>query len=350
MTTSYVSIDTVLQEYLDISGEESLDSSYYGGVKEELILKWAHDALERVHTDRQHCHRIALLRVENYKAELPLGFKYIAQAACRVDPQEPCLREEIVEWTQKSLCDTGCSYTISKECPKCHETNCDCNLIVEVDANRIYQDSRPELYTQYMSHFYRHGGLNKRGMRSQYHPDFYLMRKTSNNFFNVPYHIGNCLNLNLDTRIEYDIDHPYIIVNFEKGEILLSYISDRTDENGYRLVPDLPTVHEAIAIYVDEKMAYRRWRREGGSTNRVDWRELRSLREQAIARARSQLQIPDQDEFKQYMDNHWRKLIPYWDYDRNLGRFQVDKFNYGKYYSTNSSNRFYGHTDSNRYR
>lgn len=339
MTVDYITLDTILQDYLDITGEESLDTTYYGGVKEEVILKWGNDAIERISNDTQHVHRIVLLEVRNHKAELPAGFKYVAQAAYRMECDEPCLREEVIEHTQKSICDTGCSYNITKECPKCHKSNCDCNLMVEVKANRIYQDAHPEFYTQYMSHFYRHGGLTDRGCRSSYHPHFYLMRKTSNTFFNVPYHIGNCVNLNVESSVEYDIEHPYIIVNFDRGEILLSYISEQTDDNGYRLVPNLPNAIEAIVTYIDERMAYRRWRREGGPGPRGDWQTIKALREQTIARARSQLQIPDQDEFKQYMDNHWRKLIPYWDYDRNLGRFQVDKFNYGKYYSTNSSNR-----------
>lgn len=339
MITDFVSIETVLQEYLDITGEESLDSSYFGGVQEDLILKWANDAVERVYNDTQYVHRIALLQVNNFKAELPSGFKYIAQAAYRELAEEPCLREEIVQWTQKTLDSSGCSLKIDLECPKCHKESCGCNSFVEVNANRLYQDSRPELYTQYMGHFYGHGGLNRRGYKSNYHPDFYLMRKTSTTYFNVPYHIGSCINLNIDCRVEYDIDYPYIIVNFEKGEILLSYVSEKTDENGYRMVPNLPNVFEAVSTYVDERMAYRKWRREGGNSLRTDWRELKQLREMTIARARSQLSIPAQDEFKQYMDNHWRKLIPYWNYDKNLGRFQSDRFNYGDYFSTNSTNR-----------
>lgn len=342
MKVGYVSIHSVVQDYLDITGEDVLGGKNYGGVKEELILKWANDAIERMNNDVQYVHKVDLLRIENYKAEIPPGFKYVAQASYRRIHESSQLRDRITEWSQKALDGSGCKLDISIDCPKCHETTCDCKTspIVEVDVNRIYQDAHPELYTKYMAHFFHHGSLNDRGeMTSCMDPDFVLMRRTSNSYFNIPYHIGNCLNLNADIDVEYDISLPHIITNFSEGEVLLSYIGEKLDEDGYRMIPDLPVVHEAITIAVDERMAYRRWRLEGNPSHRVDWQTIHALKEKLIARGRSQLQIPDPDAWHQYIRNHWKQLIPKWNWREDFNRFRPDRFNYGDYYATNSTNR-----------
>lgn len=48
------------------------------------------------------------------------------------------------------------------------------------------------------------------------HPEFSLMRRTSNYFYNVPYHVNECININTDSMIEYDIHLPNMLVNFKK--------------------------------------------------------------------------------------------------------------------------------------
>lgn len=316
-----ISIHTIIEDYLDFSGHE-------GELDETWVLKQANDAVERLSTDQQLVHVIEILDVKNYKTKLPDKLQYICQAAYRIESQNCCSREEISQFTQKVL-GTDCELEINIKCPQCHQTSCSCDqAAIEVDVNRIYETAHPEYFTRYMDHFYRSGGNTIRGTRSYYHPGFYLMKKTSNHFFNIPYHIDECINLRTDCAVEYDIHHPNLVVNFKEGEVLLSYLAVATDEDGYRLIPNVEVVFEAINYYIEERMAFRKYRQTREQKDRIFWQQMKELREKHIARARTQLQTPAPDEWWQFVENHWRKVLPYYNWYENYNRGTRDKFMY----------------------
>lgn len=317
----FIGINSVIEDYLDFSGHE-------GELDETWVLKQANDAVERITTDQQLVHKIEILDVRNYRAVLPDNFKYVNQAAYRIKPEHPCSREEISQFTQKVL-GTDCNLEINLKCPNCYKEECSCDQrVIEVDVNRIYETAHPEMFTRYMDHFYRTGNTTKRGTESFYHPDFLLMRKTSNSFFNTPYHIGKCVNLSIDSKVEYDIDPPLIIVNFKEGEILLSYMSVKTDENGYRMIPNSEVVFEAINYYIEERMSFKKYRQTREQKDRIFWQQMKELREKHIGRAKAQLQTPDVDEWWQFVKNHWTKVVPYYNWEINYNKSTNDRFMY----------------------
>lgn len=317
MKTPFISIRTIVEEWLDTSGEK-------GQIDEFLIYKFANSAMEMLSTDEQLEENIALIQVRNYKVELPDNFKFVVQAAYNIE-EEYCSREEVVQWTQKALDGSGCNITIDLDCPRCHKTECSCNsTVLTVDINRIYENAHPELYTSYMNHFYKSGGTTKRGTHSFYHPRFCLMRPKSGSFHNLPYHIGKCLNLDVDCEIEYAIDHPYMIVNFEKGQVLLSYLGVKRDEDGYRLIPNNEYAIDAIIAYIEERMAYTRYRSTESPTAERFWLHAKQEKNSKMRIAKSKLQMPSQDEWKVFLDNYWRKIVPYYFYEQNMRRFDRD--------------------------
>lgn len=315
MKVGYKPLDLIIEDWLDYSGEsfEELDRS--------LILKFANDAAQRITTGEVMVQRIALLKVDNYKAELPEDFQYVAQAAYRINCENKPgkIREEISEWTKQNL--DGCELTISKSCPDCY------GRFIEVDVDRIYETANPQLYTKYMSHFSKYGGTTGRAS-SLFHPQFKLMRPTSSTYFNIPHHIKNCPNLSVDIDVEYTIKKPIIVVNFKCGEILLSYLGNPLSEDGYRMIPDLEIAFRAINSYVEERLAYRTYRRTREQRDRVFWNEARAEAERIIARAREELDTPDPEEFMQFVRNHWKKLIPNWRYESDFNRARDDEFRY----------------------
>ena len=98
-----------MNDYLNLSGHD-------GEIDESIILDWADKAIERVSTDEQYCQRIVLLKVHNYKVQLPSDFRYVCQAAYCLEPKDECrLREQITQYTQKAL-GSDCELEINLKC------------------------------------------------------------------------------------------------------------------------------------------------------------------------------------------------------------------------------------------
>jgi hypothetical protein len=177
-----------------------------------------------------------------------------------------------------------------------------------------------------MSLFTGYGNTFADGKACKYTEDFKLMRRTCNTFYNIPYHIGNCVNFNIDSPVEYDV-HPsgidgyQISTTFKEGEVLLAYVSEVTNKDGYRLIPNTERSLEAVVSGIDERVAFLYWRRNRGDAHaRVDYQVTKQIMEQNIGRAVSELKMPDKDKWLNFLNTHWKQLIPYWTYDsdRNL--------------------------------
>lgn len=312
MKHGWISIQTIIEDYIDSSGHE-------GELDEVLILKFANDAIERISSDEQLAHKIALLDVKNYQAQLPPDFKYVIQAAYRAHPTEKCTREQISQITQKVL-GTDCELEININCHKCKEESCSCSTpIVEVDVNRIWETAHPELYAKHMKHYYSHSNTVDRPCH-MLSDQWVLMQYKSNHLHNIQFHIPHCLNTTLDNEVAYEINKPNMTVNFEKGQVLLSYMGLITDSDGYRMIPDEPIAFRAINDYIEERLAFRAYRMSRQQNDRIFWQQMLEVKERSIARAREQLQIPDYDEFWAYVKQHWLKTRPDWEHEANLNR------------------------------
>lgn len=321
-------------------GADSLSSDMYGGIPENDLMEWGHDALGRIHTATQKVHKIAVITIKDHRGILPRGFLAVIQAAYRQDPEVCCTREQVVQWTQDILDGSGCKIVIDLECPSCHHANKDCTCdvpVVEVDANRIYRDAHPEQYYGYLKHFYAYGNTFARGTGCAYTNEFQLMRRTSNEFYNIPYHIGDCVNFKVDSPIEYEI-HPVgdtmqISTTFRDGEVLLSYMSEKTDSNGYRMVPNTSAAIAAVLAAIDERVSYRMWRSTRDAQDGTIWRTLMQERERLIGRAVAELKIPDQDKWINFLETNWKQTIPFWSYDRSRNLRSPGKEDLGNYWA-----------------
>jgi len=323
MNLPYISIRTVLEDYIDLSGDELQ-------VPESVVLKIANDTLSKIVTGENLDLRIARLDVKNHQATLPNGFKSVIQAMYKDKTPKCVTREEVIEYTQK-IWGTDCELKISMECPECHKDTCECNSdVLIVEADRVWQDTHPEFYAskRYMHNFGRVGEVG-------YNPcqEFKLMKRTSNNFFSASYHIPGCVNINFDSAVEYDISPPRIILNIKEGEILLSYLSEVLDNNGYRMVPNHPRVHEALRFAIDSALSWKMFLKTGDNKYANINQLAERKKNDAIVMARSAIQTPDYDRWIQYLQNHWKKMIPY-GLDRseqNLNRFEADRYQYPQY-------------------
>jgi hypothetical protein len=324
MNTKYIDPSAAIHEFRRFTG-------FKGKLDKDDLLAFTNDALDRILPGEELIQQIVILPVTNYKCELPDNFKFVTQAAYRLDCENKSNpRVEISQLTQKIL-GSDCDLEINLNCPKCGiDDICDCKTaIVTVDVDRIFESHNPAYHYQYANHFYRYGTMNDSfGPTSQYHSEFRLMRRTSSNFFNVPYHISECPNLNLDCNIEYSIDSGNMIVNFKEGEVLLSYLGDRMNEDGFRMLPNNPTVIRAISYCLAERYLYQQYLETLEQNKRVAWQMHVELTEKWITRARNELKTPEFDDMFDFVTGFIKRVVPKYDYWEDLGRRRKDSFMY----------------------
>lgn len=296
---NFISAKAGVREYVRMSGHK-------GDLDKSDILAWTNDAVSRIVTDEQLIHKLVLLEVKDYKADLPIDFATLIQASYLISTENISdLKWEVSEFTDRQL---GCNINIEVKCPKCKKHKCSCDSPeIYVDVDRLWRSAHPEYQVAYMNHFHNFGRV---GETSTYSDKFKLMKPATGSYFNSEYHLKGCVNFNVDTEVEYRIQHPNIIVNFKEGKILLAYLAKRIDEEGYLLVPDEPVAIEAISWYIQEKMLYRRFLEDFSQNTRLAWQQAFELREKFIARANSQLQMPSADVWRTFIRRFVHRILP----------------------------------------
>ena len=321
MDLEFISIKTVLEDYVDYSGEELQ-------IPESVILKTANDTLQKILTGENLDMRVAKIDIKNYQAILPKGFKSVVQCLYRDATPKKVRREEVIEWSQNLYNNDGCKLKINLECPTCHEETCDCNSdVVVVNVDRLWQDSHPEYYAS-KKYLHSYGRIGEPNPNPCY--DFKIMRRKQGNFFATQYHVPGCVNLSFDdpNRAEYDISLPKIITSIKEGEILLSYMSVALDDNGYHLIPNHPRIMEALFYAIEERVMWKNYRKSGDNKYRDLFLLAEKKKNETISLSRSAIQVPSYDAWMEFARSHWTKLIPETiDRDEvNLGRGLPERY------------------------
>jgi hypothetical protein len=321
MDLEYISIKTVLEDYIDYSGEQLQ-------IPESIVLKTANDTLQKILTGENLDLRIAKLEIKDYQAILPKGFKSVVQCLYRDFTPHRLRREEVVEWSQNLYNGDGCKLKINLECPNCHQDSCDCNSdVVVVNVDRMWQDSHPEYYAS-KRYLHNYGKVGDPRHNACY--DFKIMRRRQNNFGMIKYHIPNCINLHFDdpNHAEYEISLPKIVTSIKEGEILLSYLSTVLDDEGYFMIPNHSRIMEALFYAIEERMLWKDLRKTGDPKFRELFLIAEKKKNDSIALARAAIQVPSYDQWMEFARNHWTKYIPE-TIDRNeinLGRHSSDRY------------------------
>ncbi len=301
MDFDYISIDSVISDWLDQTGHE-------GHFDEDIISKYAQDEVERLSRGEGSKEFVSMLFVDDYRATLPVNYQKTIQAAYNVFPEQCPPRTEIVEFTQDLFDGTGCKLKMNLDCPKCHKPDCRCNgPIVEINADYLYNISHPEHETKYWNHFHSYTNLTDYpgDMRSNYHPQFRLMFPKMGDFWNIQYNVSECSHLSIDKEISYLIDRPNIIVNFQKGQILLNYLGLRMDDSGRVLVQNDPDVIDAIVLYIEKMLSRATWRKTARNEDFRYYQVTAQEYEIAHKKASIKVKFPGATKLAQY----WRNIM-----------------------------------------
>lgn len=332
MKTNFVSISNAIKDFVDDTGLS------HDEINDKQLTKWAADCIQWFSTDQQLRHRIVILQVEHSRAELPPDYQILTQAAARPfeqshcdcvrQPEKACCqetgrrsstfkrtrREHVSQWIQQSLGEE-CEIEINLICPKCRKNACTCgSRSFEVDVDRIWEAAHPEIYYQ---HFNKIGRFGYGENTSYYSPDFQLMRYATNNFHNIAGVISDCPNFGCaECEHEFKINPPYIDVDFNEGEILLSYLGKALDAKGEYMIPDHPSAHQAVFHYLRYK--WNLLRCDSRNDAMACQRSEDSYQKYNIhlSQARAALEIPNAEELRAYFQNSsWLKRIPNWFHD-----------------------------------
>ena len=139
-------------------------------------------------------------------------------------------------------------------------------------------------------------------------------------------HIPECLNLSTDSDIRYSIDNDIIDTNMKEGEILISYLGYKLDEEGSIMIPNHHKVFEAIFFSIEFKYFWMMWRKTADLKYRRVWSDAKSERNQLIGAARSALDIPDYDAFNHWIKTVWFQRLPNGAYEDYSKRFDDDTY------------------------
>lgn len=311
----YIKVDSIINEYLSHAGDQiSLDTSKLKRYADFLVSKMPY--MDKYTT------KVKLLEVKDYQVDKPGDLEYIVQVAFCENKTHRVKRTEVVEWVQKSYDGSGCEVTISMNCTKCKQVKCNCaspEIIVDVD--RMWELNHPEFKYGHMAWYYRHGGLGNDNVPiSPIIPTFSLIGPTRDTFFNADMHIKGCLNLGRgcsNTPIKYKVEDTKFRFNAKDGYVLLSYLAVPTCDEGYRLIPDVPELIEAITWYIDERLSYIEYKASRDETYLRDFKNAEAEKNKFIGIAREKLLTQDYHEFQRDLGAFYGKYLPHEDIHGN---------------------------------
>jgi hypothetical protein len=212
---------------------------------------------------------VKAIPVSDFMAVLPKHNKLVQISGSDTQPKEYAytgmLRTDVVAWMRKSS-DDKCIYTVYKNCTKCGKDDCNEHEIL-LNANSFAKDlARGANYnlikTDYDRTHYGYKTDENGCKRSLINNTFYLMHPTESKQFGIQeQYIEECINYQVipnefmgdkwDYKIMYHGKEKEKVVktNFKEGVLLISYYSDIYDDEGYRMLPDMPDVIQAIKNY-----------------------------------------------------------------------------------------------------
>lgn len=321
MRTEHITFNDIAADWPEEAGLDHQEVPY------TFIVKNGVEALNMLNLTEQLSNRLEIIQVVNSKIKLPKDFKILLQAAANVKHKDYCTttREEIVEWTKKTY-EKDCDLKIRLDCPKCNKTTCDCRSF-EVNVDRIWELSHPEYY---YNHYRRIGRFGYGNTDSQYHHRFQLMRAVTQDLHRTNILFG-CPNLDCrECAHEFRIDPPFLELDFQEGEVLLSYLGRVLDEQGDPMIPNQPDVLESIKYH----LTYKWFNSKANKTtdkflyninkNKAD--TAFQAREMSMGIAKSVCEMPEYSEFRSWVSGAFYKRMPDINSYQNAGKHTRDEY------------------------
>ena len=173
-----------------------------------------------------------------------------------------------------------------------------------MNAYTIYEDKYADIVIndykgELPCDFHRHIQVIKSGVS---------LKETSSSFSLSSSHTDfHKKTVNAYEEYTFKISPPYIITSFRFGEVRLAYQAFPVDEKGLPMIPDHPSVEQAIMAYIIWKDNYANW-----LNNKIDNNKYLMLQgdwEHYCGQARGVLNMPTSGEMEN-IKNNWNRLLP----------------------------------------
>jgi len=105
----------------------------------------------------------------------------------------------------------------------------------------------------------------------------------------------------------FHISSNYLKTNVEEGYIMMSYQAVPTDSEGYPMIPDVASFHEALYWYINMKLMYPEWKL--GRTRDAVYYDARRSWNFYCKQAYGDAMMPDADQMES-IKNSWLRLVP----------------------------------------
>lgn len=299
----YIGTDAIIHEHLS-------DKDITGKIKEDVLRRWISRGAEMIVRTECQVFRVAIIDIKNNVGDLPDYLHSIYLAGAFESGNMRIGREEMRSWVYDKL-GTDCEVEVKLNCPQCYQTTCGCaEPLVELEMDRLYREERPYLTHVNYWNFIGYSAPITDGLYCMdIAPRFHVMKPkiTDSAWWNSGYYLGVCNDLGPRLRMahSYHLEDGKFITTMKEGQVLLSYLANKRDADGYFMIPDNAVVVEALLAYVDFQQAKRAAMR-GNQTDRnfsMDcerrWKELR-------ADAINELEMPSDITWENIINKHWK--------------------------------------------
>lgn len=301
----FLPVDSIIHEYIS-------DRDITGKIKEDILRRWISRAGEMIVRTECQVYRLTILDIKNHVGKLPAYLHSIYLAGALEAGHGRVGREEMRSWVYDKL-GSDCEVEVRLNCPQCSKTDCSCSEpVVELEMDRIYREERPYLTHVNYWNFIGYSASITDGMSCMdIAPRFHVMvpKISDSNWWNTDYNLELCHSLGPQYHgHSYHLENGKFITTMKDGQVLLSYLANKRDAEGYLMIPDNAVVVEAMLAYIDYQFA-KRIAQRGNQTDRnysMDcerrWRDLR-------ADAINELEMPSDITWENIINKHWKQGI-----------------------------------------
>lgn len=211
----------------------------YDELSEADLIEWIGEGLQYMLAPQAYKEELVFIEVEQHKAVIPQGLRYIVQMA-RMD----CTKDTIVEE--------------DNDLPDAEEVDSKYELVFPkiLDCTGQVIGNYKVAWTRRttIDHDLKYFGWNSTKI---FRDCFKPIKLSNHTFFKTVVCEEKNRQLYHGCNDEYTIDSPYLLFSFEEGTVALVYQKLKLDDDGYPMVPEGTQYRNALIAYIRYKLARR---------------------------------------------------------------------------------------------
>lgn len=246
------------------------------------IRAWIGEAVEKIGAVTQLDHRVAVIDIKGYQAQLPCDLYKLDQVAYSSNGEG---------WLPMRKSSGAFSTQVGGKCENCtHDKQ-----MMTVPDEAIFQLTKTLFNLTDDAEALAKLNENP-GIRST------LATLVDNHTVDVRYGFKR-----LSTYLQYDIKPGYLVCPMCDGQLKVSYYAVHTDNEGMPMIPDMQSYQEAIYWYVTMKMFYPEYLK--GRIPQYIYNDMKNSWNFYAKQAYAEAMLPNVDGLES-IQNNWNTLVP----------------------------------------